>query len=127
MADLLQRGAAWLAGQMKSHASQTVVYQRGTLSVSLAATIGRTEFEVLTETGGAVRVVTRDYLLDAADLVLGGAVVTPKAGDRIAETVGDEQHVYEATMVGAEPPWRWSDPHRQRLRIHTQRVQVTRG
>ena len=39
MADLLADGAAWLAGQLKSHASQAVTYERGVDTVAVQATM----------------------------------------------------------------------------------------
>ena len=42
MPDLLQTGADWLADQMKTHAGRTVTYRRGTDTVDVTATIGRT-------------------------------------------------------------------------------------
>ena len=46
MPNLLQTGAAWLADQLKTHASTEVIYQRGADQVAVSATIGKTEFEI---------------------------------------------------------------------------------
>ncbi len=124
MADLLCQGAAWLDGQRHTHLTQTVRYQRGADSVELAATIGRTEFEQADEYGVLHRIEARDYIIRAADLVLGGETVLPKAGDRICETEQAAVHVYEVMAPGNEPPWRWSDPYRVALRIHTKHVKT---
>ena len=61
----------------------------------------------------------RDYLVHAADLVLGGERTLPLAGDTIEETDGGETLLYEVTALGPEPAYRYSDPARVRLRIHT--------
>ena len=45
MSDLLQRGQAWLSDKLTKHASRLVTYQRDELSVELAATIGKSEYE----------------------------------------------------------------------------------
>ncbi len=37
-------------------------------------------------------------------------------------TDGDTTFVYELMSIGNEPPWRYSDPFRIKLRIHTKRV-----
>lgn len=105
-----------------AHASRPVVYVRGTDSVEVAATVGRTVFRLDKGYGVIERVEARDYLVSGADLVLGGAVALPKAGDRIRETEGDKTFVYEVMAPGGEPCWRWSDPYRRTLRIHTKHV-----
>lgn len=102
--------------------TRTVVYQRGADAVEIAATIGRTEFEQVDEHGVVQRLQSRDFLVRAADLVLAGAPTLPKAGDRIRETVGAQTFVYEVMAPGNEPPWRYSDPYRKALRIHTKHV-----
>lgn len=118
MPDLLGKAAAWLAGQRHAHLTASVVYARGTDSVTLAATVGRTEFEAEDEYGRVVRTVSRDYLVRAQDLVIGGETVLPEPGDRITD--GDA--VFEVMSPTGEPEWRWSDTIRKTLRIHTKEV-----
>ena len=122
MADLLSNGMAWLESQRREHLSTSIVYERDGDSLPLPATIGRTEFEVEDTTGVLEKVVTRDFLVAAADLVLGGSTTLPERGDLVRETVGNEEHVHEVVGPGAEPAWRYSDPHRNTLRIHTKHV-----
>lgn len=122
MTNLLDQGAAWLADQLKTHASTEVVYQRGANQVAVQATIGKTEFEVDDGAGIIQRVQSRDYLIQAADLQLGGLATLPRAGDRIRERVGEKTFVYEVLAPGNEPPYRYSDPFRKLLRIHTKHV-----
>ncbi len=124
MADLLRQGATWLDGQRHAHLTQTVRYQRGADFVELAATIGRTEFEQADEYGVLHRIEARDYIIRAADLVLGGETVLPKAGDQICESESGVTQVYEVMAPGGEPPWRYSDPYRVALRIHTKHVKT---
>lgn len=127
MSDLLERGAAWLDQQRSRHLTRTVTYLRGTESVDLPATIGRTVFEQADEYGVIHRTESRDYLITAVDLVLGGAQEQPKAGDRIRETVGEQVFLYEVMAPGGEPPWRYSDAYRRTLRIHTKFVGTESG
>src|SRR3990172_1965362 len=119
MGDMLARGQAWLAAQQKTHASRSVVYRRGGRSVTLDATIGKTIREYTDGYGATIVDEARDYLVHATDLVLGGERVLPLAGDTIDEIGGSETHVYEVTALGPEPAYRYSDPGRVRLRIHT--------
>lgn len=125
MPDLLQTGSDWLADQLKEHVSRAVVYRRGATEVAVQATIGRTLLK-LDDGYGGVRMewTDRDFLIHAADLVLGAATVLPERGDRIRETVGTKTFVYEVMAPGKEPPWRWSDVYRKVLRIHTKQVGV---
>lgn len=122
MPDVLEKGLRWLDDQRHTHMTRTVVYQRGADAVEIAATIGRTEFEQVDEHGVVQRLQSRDFLVRASDLVLAGAPALPKAGDRIRETVIAQTFVYEVMAPGNEPPWRYSDPYRRTLRVHTKHL-----
>ena len=98
------------------------MYLRGAQSVALNATVGRSMFQVVTADGLVEQVERRDYLVRAADLVLGGAQVEPQVGDRIRETVGGNVQVYEVMGAGQEKYFRKSDPDGLTLRIHTAHV-----
>jgi hypothetical protein len=95
--------------------------------VNVPATIGRTEFEQADEYGVVHRTESRDFLVLTAELVLGDKAVLPQAGDRIRETAGDQIFIYEVMAPGGEPPYRYSDPHRKTLRIHTKHVNMERA
>ena len=120
MADLLSRGQAWLASQLKSHASREVIYGRGTSQVTVSATIGQTLLK-LDDAYGGVRMewTDRDFLIQAADLDFGSGAITPERGDWIKDTVGSVVRTYEVAAYGGEPPFRTSDPFGIVLRIHT--------
>ena len=124
MADLLETGSNWLQDQRTRHLSRTVVYERGADTTTLSATIGRTVFEIDDGHGVIQRHETRDFLVLADDLVLAGAKTLPHAGDRIRETQGTTVFVYEVMAPGNEPVWRYSDPYRKTLRIHTKHVKT---
>ncbi|QOJ01040.1 MAG: hypothetical protein HRU70_11260 [Phycisphaeraceae bacterium] len=122
MGDLLDRGSAFLDDQRHKHMSRTVVYQRGAEAKEVLATIGRTEFEQADDAGLIHRVESRDFLVRAADLDLGAGPVLPRAGDQVRETVGTSVFVYEVNAPGGQPPFRYSDPYRRVLRIHTKHI-----
>lgn len=122
MADLLANATTWLAQQRTKHLSQQVVYWSETLSVTVPATIGKTEFEVDDEFGVVQRIESRDFLILASDLVLDGNVTLPERGDIIEEQAGTQTLQYEVTAPGKEPCWRYSDLYRQTLRIHTKAI-----
>ena len=125
MGDLLDRGATFLDAQRHQHLSRPVRYRRGTDEKEVQATIGKTEFEQVDDVGGAGlihRVESRDFLVRAADLDLGDGPILPRAGDQVRETVGTSVFVYEVNAPGGQPPWRYSDPYRRVLRIHTKHI-----
>jgi hypothetical protein len=122
MTNLLQTGSQWLGDQLLAHAATEVQYVRGLEQALIRATIGKTEFEIENGAGLIERVQTRDYLIKAPQLVLGGSPTLPKPGDRIYETEGTVTLVYEVLSLGTQPCWRYSDPHRQLLRVHTKQV-----
>ena len=122
MLDLLQRAMTWLDGRRRQYVGREVVYQRGQQTLTVPATIGRTVFETTDEYGVVVRTESRDFLISVADLVLDGVAILPQRGDRIRESEGGQAFVYEVLAPGQEPCWRYSDPYRQTLRIHTAQV-----
>ena len=125
MGDLLDRGAAFLDAQRHQHLSRPVVYRRGTDEKEVQATIGKTEFEQVDDVGGAGlihRVESRDFLVRTAELDLGAGPILPRAGDQVRETAGTNVFVYEVNAPGGQPPFRYSDPYRRVLRIHTKHI-----
>lgn len=124
MADLLTQGSELIDRTRRARLSRTVVYRRGADSVEVAAAVGSTAFERADEYGVVHRIESRDYIVAASDLVLGGETVTPKPGDRITETGSTSVHEYEVMAPVGEPAWRYSDPQRVTLRIHTKFVRT---
>ena len=128
--NILQRGSAWLESMRHRHATTIVTYQRGTVgtgiaSVEVDATIGQTTFETESDTGALVKVQSRDYLILAADLVLGDDQTLPMQGDVIRESATDgsgKVHLYEVMAPSGAPHYRYSDPFRTTLRIHTKSI-----
>jgi hypothetical protein len=119
---LLEQGSVWLENQRNAHMTRTVAYQRSGDSVELPATIGRTVFEQADEFGIIHKLESRDFLVLRTDLVLSGVQTLPKAGDRVRDPDGDNTHLYEVMAPGSEPPFRYSDPYRKTLRIHTKHI-----
>jgi len=115
---------AWLEAKRTKFMTQLVVYQRGSDTVEVPATIGETVFNIDDGGGALLRIESRDYLICAADMVLGEIPILPKRGDRIRETSSDQTYVYEVVGPGDEPCWRWSDGYRTTMRIHTKQVDM---
>ena len=122
MADLLEQASAWLDGMRAKHMARPVTYCRGEQSVAVQATLGRTVFETADAYGVVEQSESRDFLILAADLVLGEAVTLPERGDRIREIQDGKTFVYEVMAPGKEPHYRFSDVYRRTLRIHTKQV-----
>ena len=121
----LASGVDWLFDVLKSTAAAgvTVTYQRGEQQAQLTAVVGQTIFEQTDEYGIINRTESRDFLIAVEDLALDGQPIEPARGDRIIETDSTGTHTYEVMAPGDEPPWRFSDPHRQVYRIHTRQIQ----
>jgi len=124
MTDLLQTGSDWLESKRHLHLTRTVTYERGSSSVSLQATIGKTEFGVVDESGFEQRYDARDFLIRSSDLVLDGKPALPERGDRIRDADGATVYVYEVMAPGQEPVYRYSDPYRKTLRVHTKLIET---
>lgn len=122
MNDILRQGQAWLSGQLTQHASRPVVYRRGELGAQLQATIGRSHYQQDDGHGVQTRSQVRDFLIDTQDLLLSIIGSLPKRGDRVIEIDGEATFVFEVMSLGGEPPWRYSDPFRLKLRIHTKQI-----
>jgi hypothetical protein len=124
VADVLAQSSAWLESKRHELRTVPVSYVRGEATVVLQATIGRTVFEQQGEYGVLERTESRDFLVRTEDLVLEGTATLPERGDRVRETDGGKAFVYEVMAPGKEPQFRWSDPYRRTLRIHTKQVDV---
>jgi len=124
MSDLLRHGSDWLEDQRTRHATRLVTYQRGLAQAGVRATIGKTVFETDGGTGVLERTESRDYLILAADLTFEDVAILPNRGDRIRETEGSRVFVYEVMAPGRQPHYRYSDPYRKTLRIHTKHVET---
>ncbi len=122
MGDLLDRGSAFLDDQRHRHLSRTVLYRRSADEKEVQATIGKTEFEQADDAGLIHRVESRDFLIRASDLDLGAGPTLPRAGDQVRETSGSQVFVYEVNAPGGQPPFRYSDPYRRVLRVHTKHI-----
>ncbi len=122
MSDLLRDGQHWLADKLTKHASQTVIYRRGELGVELVATIGRSMYDQDDGEGIITRSQVRDFLIDTNLLLLSIIGSLPRRGDQVIEIDGDKTFIFEVMSLGGDPPWRYSDPFRLKLRIHTKQI-----
>jgi hypothetical protein len=120
MSDFLSDGIASIQATRKATMTEAVTYTFADAStVSVQATRGRSEFEMVDQNGIQHELSTRDFLLHAADLKQSDTVVTPTAGETITDASGN---VYEVMQITGVPSWQYSDPGETILRIHTKVV-----
>ena len=124
MTNMLEQGSQWLSDQIDHYAASSVLYRRGSLTVPVQAAKGRTTFELTDTSGILITIESRDFLISAASLLLDDIPILPEIGDRIIETIGSKLHAYEVSNFGSEQSYRFCDPYRYKLRIHTRYVGV---
>lgn len=109
-----------IAATLKDVCGESVTYYRGSQQVGsdLKATYGQTIHEQDSQFG-ILRWVSQDFIFTAADLTLDGNVIEPQRGDKIADHNGNE---FEVLGDGGEPCFRYSDPYRLTVRVHTKQV-----
>ena len=122
MTDMLEKGLAWLDAMNAKFRGTPVIYCRVGAELEITATVGRSNFELADEAGSIVNCETRDFLVSASALLLNGQPFLPRAGDRIVEASGDKRLINEVLALGDEPPFKWCDPYRRTLRIHTKYI-----
>jgi hypothetical protein len=113
MGDLLRQGSQWLEQQRDTHCSSPVTYKRDAVSYPVNATFGRTSYEVEDDYVATIQAHVVDFLILGESLPL-----EPEPADVI---VADGRK-YEVMNLGGEGCWRWSDPYRTTMRIHTKDV-----
>ena len=123
MTDMLRKGQEWLSSKLTEHASREVVYRRDELGAVLKATIGKSEYDQDDGEGIVTRSQVRDFLIDTQSLLLSVIGSLPRRGDTIVEIDGDTTFIFEVMALGGDPPWRYSDPFRLKLRIHTKQIE----
>ncbi|MFI4855132.1 MAG: hypothetical protein ACIAQF_09190, partial [Phycisphaerales bacterium JB065] len=104
-----------------------VVYRRGSKSVTVIASVGHTELDSITDDGSTTSYQSRDFKFTRSDLdglMDNGREFEPEPGDRIIEPmpIGPDA-VYEPMPMPGGQRWRWSDPNRTIIRVHTKRIQ----
>jgi hypothetical protein len=125
MIDLLARGAAWLDQQRRDFAARLVTYSRGSASVTVRATAGRSEFDNTDREGFLTRIETHDEIITVSDLKLDDVSIEPLPGDIITVTLNGSSVAFEVRNIGSEPCWRYTDQYRTAFRIHTKESSVT--
>ena len=119
---LLDDGVNFVNNLRTRYLTHPVTYNRGPHSVDVAASVGKTIFRITVEYGLTEHYESKDFLINTGDLVLGGNVTLPERGDTIEEVRDGVRYVYEVSVPSDEPHFRFSDPFKKVLRIHTKEI-----
>jgi hypothetical protein len=124
MASVFANAAASLAASLQSAAGISVICRRGSEAVEIDEAVpGQSTFEVQTATGFIEEVRTRDFLIHASRYRFGGRQREPERGDRIDDRSTGALLVFEVMSPSpSDQPFRYCDPGRTILRVHTKQV-----
>ena len=116
----MNNGISWFHDQLQAHASESITYTRGALSIVYTAVPGRKTFTAQSfDTGVAVKVKTTDWTITAALLIAG--FVEPEEGDSVIHERQGVTRKYEVKAPQGEPCYHRSNQDID-FRIHTQEV-----
>lgn len=123
MGNLLQNGTKWLGEKLKAGASVEMIYRRGSSSLTVQVTRGRTEYPAHDDEGNLVTEVTDLTLIMAVErLVIGGKIVDPEAGDTLEERTPKGLWIFQVMNRRGLKAFR-IDPSGKLLWIHTKLIQ----
>lgn len=117
--NLLQDGADWLGERLKESAGRSMSYTQGNTTLATVTGVPSAKIYHSFDNGAETLVHSLDWIVSADDVAL-----TPRPGDRITETLGGVEYIYEVMPIDDDRPCcEWHDNARKLLLIHTKRVQ----
>lgn len=124
MGDILKNAVDWLDTTRNESMSQSVVYTRGVEFFTVLATLGDTEYEVISEDNSAFQSKSPDFLISAKLLVFGWDKIVrdPEIGDTITTTIDGVERVFEVLDLEGQGHFRPNDSYGKVLRIHTKEI-----
>jgi hypothetical protein len=109
--------------QLLAERGTTVTYQAGNSRVAWRVLIGRSTYQAADRSGVIEERDCRDFCGVAGELTIGGQPVIPQRGHRIVEATPAGNDTYDLLPVETgEKPYRYMDPDRLLLRVHTKRI-----
>jgi hypothetical protein len=99
---------------VRAAAGELVTYWRGNDSVTAKAVPASTTFEMADTSGSPITFVSSDWIFKADELVIDGAVITPRRGDWVQLGALKYDVLSDGTQV-----YRYCDRGRTRIRVHT--------
>lgn len=131
MSNFLQRGVSFLARVLAARAGTTIRYRRGGVVLcEIAAVVGKTDVDSLSEDNLVMRIKVRDYLVRRELLqTSGGQPIVPQERDEIVEVLPNASGpatllVHEVLPIDGKRAGDESDPYRELWRIHTKFVRT---
>lgn len=121
MTNIMKLGATMLSTTRASSMSESIVYKRAALSVTIDATIGRVGADQGEVEGVIVDLEGVDFILAAATLIL-GSLTLPQEGDTIEYDPGTGVVVYEVRPNDLDQLFRNCDEFGLDIRVHTKRL-----
>lgn len=117
--NLMASGLSMLRRALPLAAGVPITYSRAGESVMLTAVEGRTAFEITDSAGQMISTDSRDFIIEAIALVLGGSLAIPQRGDKITKEDG---RVFEVLAIGGGQPYAEIGTNGDMLRVHTKRI-----
>lgn len=115
---LFQDAASWLGAGLQSAAGRSVSLVRsGRASDAVTAWVSMQEYAVASQDEFATAVTSYDWSFLTSELPY-----TPRAGDRIRETLNGSTVEYEACELGDKPAAEWLDTSGKLTVVHSKRV-----
>ncbi len=117
----MQNAIARLSNRLQQSDGRAVVYQQGaSLTIENITAVPTDEvYKVFDGNGVMTQVQSVDWIFKASSL----SSITPKPGDRIAETINGTEYLYDVFPIGDLPCYEWHDNSREMLVLHTKRIQ----
>lgn len=120
----LDNATARALTRLQTAGGRMVTYRHsGGDEIEVTAIPGVSSYQRADDLGLVTEMEVHDELIAAADLVFDETVIEPAEGDQIDVTLHGLTLTYEVMPPGAdEPAWRYMDPGRSALRIHTKLI-----
>jgi len=118
----MQKNLANHYRRLFASAAVSITYARGGQAMSLEAVQGQTPVHVEDSDGQLVRSKRSDWIIRAADLILGDENITPMVSDTIRVDVNKQTATYEVQRIAGEDCYYECDDLGTYLRIHTRQV-----
>ena len=117
--DMMLDGARSAMATRETSMSQTVTYTRDTITATVPATLGRSTYTILNAENAEITVTVTDFIIATSRLAAFG---DPEPGDVITweDAAGNEVENVVCCPAGDDTAFRYCDPYRLQLRIHTQ-------
>lgn len=116
----IQSAAQAARAARKEVSGLPVIIRRGSFETLVRrATVGETRTEDFIEGQAVVSVRYRDFLIDALDYVVDGDPVAPQVDDKIVQSLGGKEVIFQVVPLPGEREYRRSDRSGFVWRVHT--------